>query len=87
MGRVEWRGEGSCMVELKIQKIGDSLGVILPPELLALLHRGEGQILFVNESGDGDLRLSASAPGRMDKMAVARDIASRYRKTLTALSK
>jgi antitoxin component of MazEF toxin-antitoxin module len=80
-------GEGFCMVELKIQKIGDSLGVILPPEVLARLHRGEGQTLFVNESADGDLRISATAPGRIDKMAIARDIASRYRKTLTALSK
>ena len=72
------------MHELKIQKIGDALAVVLPPELLAEVHLSEGQTVLVTGTNTGDLHIS---PKRIDKMAVVRDIALRYRNTLTELSK
>ena len=41
------------MTTLKITQIGNSLGVILPKELLAQLHVDKGDTLFVSEIPDG----------------------------------
>ena len=75
------------MVQLKVQKIGDSLGLILPSEVLARLNCREGESVFLADSPDGSLRLTATDPVREHKLAVAKDIASRYRNTLRELSK
>ena len=75
------------MVELKIQKIGDSLGVILPDEVVHNLNSAEGKSLFLVEGTGREYRLTPSAPDFEKKMAVAESIASRYRNTLRDLSK
>ncbi len=41
------------MYQLKIRRIGNSLGVTLPKEALAKLDVGEGEILFLTETPDG----------------------------------
>lgn len=41
------------MTTLKITKIGNSLGVILPKEILARMHLQKGDEVFVVESPDG----------------------------------
>lgn len=46
------------MVELKIQKLGDSLGVILPDEVLNHLNRREGETVVVVEGPAGKYSLS-----------------------------
>jgi hypothetical protein len=49
-----------CMnTPLKITKIGNSAGVILPKEVLARLRVGLGDSLYVSEAPDG-IRLTAS---------------------------
>jgi putative addiction module antidote len=75
------------MVHLKVQKFGDSLGVILPNEVLGKLNLHEGQSVFLAESPDGAIRISATDPALEHKMAVAKDIAKRYRNTLRELAK
>jgi putative addiction module antidote len=75
------------MVELKIRKFGNSLGVVLPKEVIQRLHTGEGEPLFLMEGADGDYRLTAHDPDFEAKMAKAEDIMSRYRNTLHVLSK
>ena len=41
------------MYQLKIRRIGNSLGVTLPKEALAKLGVGEGEILLLTEAPDG----------------------------------
>jgi putative addiction module antidote len=75
------------MVEVKVRKFGNSLGVILPREVLARLQSGEGGKLFLVESPDGDFRLTAYDPAFEQKMAKADSIMERYRNTLRQLAK
>ncbi|HEY3743911.1 MAG TPA: hypothetical protein VGL53_28905 [Bryobacteraceae bacterium] len=75
------------MVELKVRKIGNSLGVVLPKEVIHRLQTKDGQRLFLIDAPDGSYNLTPYEPGFEDKMEKARDIMSRYRNTLRALSK
>lgn len=50
------------MVELKVRKCGNSLGVVLPKEIINRLHTGEGQPLFLIESPDGGCLISPYDP-------------------------
>jgi putative addiction module antidote len=75
------------MVGLKVRKFGNSLGVILPKEVISRLSTKEGAKLFLSEAAEGGYRLSPYEPGFDDKMAKAEDIIGRYRNTLRVLSK
>jgi putative addiction module antidote len=75
------------MVELKIRRIGNSFGVVLPKEVLTRLNAGDGERLFLIEAPDGDYRLTAYDPAFEKKMAKAESIIGRYRNTLRALAK
>jgi len=75
------------MVELKIRKFGNSLGVVLPKEVIDRLQTTNGERLFLIEAGDGDYRLTPYHPAFEKKMAKAEEIMGRYRNTLHALAK
>ena len=75
------------MVELKIRKFGNSLGVVLPKEVIHRLQTGEGERLFLIEAPDGGYRLTPYDPGFEERMAKADDIIGRYRNTLRTLAK
>jgi putative addiction module antidote len=75
------------MVEVKIRRFGNSLGVILPKEVLSRLNSGDGQKLFLVEESGGDYRLTAYDPAFAKKLDKAEDIMSRYRNTLRELAK
>ncbi|HEY1799979.1 MAG TPA: AbrB/MazE/SpoVT family DNA-binding domain-containing protein [Terriglobales bacterium] len=75
------------MVELKIRKFGNSLGVVLPKEVIQRLQAGDGEKLFLIEAADGDYRLTPYDPAFEKKMEKAEEIMSRYRNTLHALAK
>jgi putative addiction module antidote len=75
------------MVELKIRKFGNSLGVVLPKEVITRLQTGDGERVFLIEAADGDYRLTPYDPEFEKKMAKAEDIMGRYRNTLHALAK
>jgi putative addiction module antidote len=72
--------------QLKITKIGNSLGVILPKELLAKLRVELGDSLFATEAPDG-MRITASNPDFAAKMAVAEKIMREDRDILRVLAK
>jgi putative addiction module antidote len=74
------------MIELKVRKFGNALGVILPKEVINRLHAGDGERLFLTETPDGGYRLTPYDP-KLEKMAKANEIISRYRSTLHVLSK
>ncbi|HXX14519.1 MAG TPA: AbrB/MazE/SpoVT family DNA-binding domain-containing protein [Candidatus Eremiobacteraceae bacterium] len=75
------------MLELKIRKIGNSLGVVLPKEAVNRLHADEGDRLFLIEAPNGAYELTPYDPAFDKKMKKAADIIRRYRNTLHALSK
>ncbi len=75
------------MVELKVRKFGNSLGVVLPKEVINRLHTGNGEPLFLIEAADGSYQLTPYDPGFEKKMAKADDIMGRYRNTLHVLAK
>jgi len=72
--------------ELKVRKIGNSAGVVLPKELLARLRIGPGDTLYATESPDG-VRLTAADPDFEAKMAVAETIMREDRDILRVLAK
>jgi putative addiction module antidote len=75
------------MVELKVRKIGNSLGVVLPKEAVSRLNTEEGQKLFLIEGSNGTYQLTPYDPGFEKKMKKVENIIGRYRNTLHALSK
>lgn len=54
---------------LKIAKIGNSAGVVLPKELLAKLRAGVGDSLYVSKTPDG-IRITAADPAFEAKMSM-----------------
>ena len=75
------------MVELKVRKFGNSLGVVLPKEVINRLHTNDGAPLFLIEAPDGGYRLTPYDPAFEERMTKAEDIIGRYRNTLRALAK
>ena len=75
------------MVQLKVRKFGNSLGVVLPKEVVNRLHTGDGDPLFLIEAADGAYRLTPHDPAFEHKMAKAEEIIGRYRNTLHHLAK
>ena len=73
-------------VELKVRKIGNSLGIVLPKEVLSHLNVEEGDTMTLTESQDG-VRLTASNPEFATSMAVFESLNRRYRSALRELAK
>ena len=71
---------------LKVTRIGNSAGVILPKEVLARLRVGPGDVLYVTEAPDG-IRLTATDPSFAEKMEVAERIMREDRDILRELAK
>lgn len=77
-----------CMVlELKLRKVGNSIGVVLPKEALAHLKVEEGDTICLTEAPDGSLRLGPSNADFKRQMEAAQDVVRRYRNTLRELAK
>lgn len=71
---------------LKITKIGNSAGIVLPKEVLAQLRAAIGDTLYLSESPDG-VRLTASDPDFEAKMEAAEAIMREDRDILRVLAK
>ena len=71
---------------LKITKIGNSAGVILPKDVLAKLRAEIGDELFLTESPDG-VRLTATDPDFAEKMRLAEEVMREDRDILRELAK
>lgn len=46
------------MYALKLRKIGNSIGVVLPKEALASLKAGQGDLIYLTDSPDGGFRIT-----------------------------
>lgn len=71
---------------LKVTKIGNSAGVILPKELLAHLNTEVGGTLSVVVTPRG-IELTAEEPDFEAQMAVAREVMARRKRALRELAK
>ncbi len=71
---------------LKINRIGNSVGVILPKDVLAKLRVREGDVLYLTEAPDG-YRISQYDPEFARQMEAAEKVMRRRRDALRELSK
>lgn len=71
---------------LKVTKIGNSAGIILPKELLAQLGAEVGGTLSVVTTPRG-IELSAEEPDFEAQMAAAREVMARRKRALRELAK
>ena len=74
------------MHALKLTQIGNSVGVILPKEILARLNLVKGDSLFVTNTPDG-VALTPYDPNFQTQMTAARDIMRKRRNVLHELAK
>ncbi len=74
------------MTTLKLTQIGNSVGVILPKELLAKLKLEKGDTLFVTEAANG-VNLSPYDPTLEEELALGREFMREYRDTFHQLAK
>ena len=72
---------------LQIRKIGNSVGLILPKELLARLKLKEGDQLYAVEQTERGLKLSPYDPKHAEAMEFARRSFRKYADTYKALAK
>ena len=75
------------MVTLKVRKVGNSLGLVLPKEVVGRLRTAEGEEVFLVEGQNNTYRLTPFDPDFEKKMSKAEEIMTRYRNTLHVLSK
>jgi putative addiction module antidote len=75
-----------AMTALKLTQIGNSVGVILPKEVLARLKVEKGDSLFVTEAANG-VTLSTYSPEFEAQMDAARRIMKKRRAVLHELAK
>ncbi len=73
--------------ELKLRKIGNSIGVVFPKEVLKLLKAKDGDSVQLTEAADGSIRLKIAKSNVSKQMKIAQDIIERYRSTLGDLAK
>ncbi len=73
-------------MSLKVKKIGNSAGLVLPKELLAHIGAEIGGTLSVTKTPRG-IELSAEQPDFDTQMAAAREVMARRKRALRELAK
>lgn len=74
------------MIQIKVRRVGNSLGVLLPAEAAQALRVAEGDTLFLTEAPDG-FRITAYDPAFERQMKAAEKGMKAYRNALRELSK
>ena len=74
------------MLALKLNRIGNSVGVVLPKELLSRLKLEQGDTIYLTESPDG-YRLTPHDPEFAEQMKVAKAVMKKRRAALRELAK
>lgn len=78
--------ETSEAFTITVRKIGNSLGLILPKEVVQMLQAKEGENLTITRSPDG-VRITPYDPEFEMKISKARSIMGRYKNALRELAK
>lgn len=74
------------MQTLKLTQIGNSVGVILPKEVLTRLKVEKGDLLYVTDTPSG-VALTPYDPNFEEQLALGREFMREYRDTFRALAK
>ena len=74
------------MFKLRVRKIGTSLGLILPKEMLAHLHAKDGQEIFAIETPTG-YTLATLDPKIQKQVEVGEAFMDRHRDIFSGLAK
>lgn len=74
------------MSVLKLTQIGNSVGVILPKEVLARLKVEKGDTLFMSEATNG-ITLTPYDPELEEQLKLGREFMREYRDTFHQLAK
>jgi putative addiction module antidote len=74
------------MTALKLTQIGNSVGVILPKEVLARLRLEKGDTVFVTDAANG-VMLTPYNPEFEAQMELARQVMKKRRNVLRELAK
>ena len=74
------------MFQLKLTQIGNSVGIVLPKEVLAKLKVEKGETLILTETPDG-FRITPFDPKFEAQMAEARKVMKKRRAVLRELAK
>lgn len=74
------------MTALKLTQIGNSVGVVLPKELLAKLKVAKGDTLFVTEAANG-VMLTPYDPALDEQLEMGRQFMRDFRDTFHQLAK
>ena len=74
------------MTALKLTQIGNSVGVVLPKDMLSRLKLEKGDTVFVTDTADG-IRLTPYDPDFETQMTLARGIMKKRRDVLLELAK
>jgi putative addiction module antidote len=72
---------------LQVRRIGNSLGLILPKELLAQLGFDEGDKLELIRQAEGGFKVQRHNDVHAEAMAIARQVMKDYAGTLRELAK
>ena len=72
---------------VQIQEIGDSLGMILPKDLIARLGLKEGDKVHLMEQAERGIKLTPYDPKHAKVMGVARQVMDEYKDTFRDLAK
>jgi len=75
------------MTSLRIRKVGNSLGMVMPKDVVAKLNVKDGDSVFLTEAPDGSLRITPYDPAFEEQMDAARQGMATYRNTLRELAK
>jgi len=74
------------MTALKLTQIGNSVGVILPKDVLARLRLEKGDTVFVTDAANGVL-LTPFDPALDEQLEAGREFMREYRDTFHQLAK
>lgn len=74
------------MTALKLTQIGNSVGLILPKEILARLKLKKGDTVFVTEAANG-VNLTPYDPELENELAMGREFMREFRDTFHQLAK
>ena len=78
------------VIEVKLRKVGNSVGLVLPKEVLTRLNAVEGDTLTLTDAPGGGLKLTLTPEGQEQfakQMKAAEKVIRRYRNTLRELAK
>jgi len=75
------------MFALKLTKIGNSVGLVLPKEALAKLGVDKGDVIYLTDAPDSAMTLSPYDPKVARQLALGEEVMDEFRDTFRALAK